>query len=228
MYICQVAKVAQERLSRDRVTDGALALIDAEGLDALTIRRLAQRLGVTPMALYWHFKNKDELLDGVAGRLWEQVDRRRDTSKPLLDQLRALVESLIAVLRQHREVVALLLVPHGREPGEAYLHATETALSILFELGFDAGSAAQICQNGLRTATALVLGEPGAATPGQTPEERSEATRRKRLLLESLSPSRYPSVVAAAGPLTCWDDPDAHYDFGVDLFMAGVAAMTSA
>ena len=45
----------------------AIALADAEGLDALTIRRLAQELGVTPMALYWHFRNKEELLAG-AGR----------------------------------------------------------------------------------------------------------------------------------------------------------------
>ena len=61
-------------LTRQTVVEGALALADAEGLEAVTIRRLAKRLGVTPMALYWHFPSKDELLDGVAASLFEKVD----------------------------------------------------------------------------------------------------------------------------------------------------------
>ena len=52
------------RLTRAAVVDRALALVDKSGLDALTIRKLATELGVTPMALYWHFRGKDELLQG--------------------------------------------------------------------------------------------------------------------------------------------------------------------
>jgi AcrR family transcriptional regulator len=59
------------------VVEGALALADAEGLEAVTIRRLAKRLGVTPMALYWHFHSKDELLEGVAASIFEEVDLLR-------------------------------------------------------------------------------------------------------------------------------------------------------
>jgi len=54
------------RLSKAAVIDGALKLADADGLDTLTIRKLATHLGVTPMALYWHFRSKEELLDAVA------------------------------------------------------------------------------------------------------------------------------------------------------------------
>ena len=50
------------------VVEVALTLAESGGLEALTIRRLAKELGVTPMALYWHFRGKDELLDGMAAR----------------------------------------------------------------------------------------------------------------------------------------------------------------
>ena len=52
-------------LSRDRVLQAAVALADSVGIDALSMRRLAQELGVVPMALYKHVANKDELLDGM-------------------------------------------------------------------------------------------------------------------------------------------------------------------
>src|SRR5437764_948761 len=56
-----MARQAEGRLSREAVAEGALALADAEGLEAVTIRRLAQDLGVTPRALYWHLKNQEGL-----------------------------------------------------------------------------------------------------------------------------------------------------------------------
>ena len=59
---------APPRLSREALVEAAMALADREGLDALTIRRLAGEIGVTPMALYWHVKDKDELLGVFKGR----------------------------------------------------------------------------------------------------------------------------------------------------------------
>src|SRR5512135_623562 len=79
-YSCQVMARTQAReadrarLSKQAVVQRALALADAEGLDALTIRRLATELGVTPMALYWHFRNKEELLAGLADQVWGELD----------------------------------------------------------------------------------------------------------------------------------------------------------
>jgi len=224
MYICQVAKT-ESRLSREMVADGALALADAEGFEALTIRRLAQELGVTPMALYWHFKNKDELLSGVVDQLWGKVDTTRDLSRPLLEQFRALVESLVAVLREHRSLVPLLQIPRDHEPCAGFLEATETALEILTEYGFEVAIASAICQNALRTATALVLGEPGVADPRQTLDDAAESIRRKRLFLESLPRNRYPRVVQAAEFLTYCENPDDHYTFGLDFFIGGVTAL---
>src|SRR5262245_34453358 len=62
------------RLTRQTVVDRGLRLADADGLEALTIRKLATELGVTPMALYWHFRSKDELLEGLAEQVWAAID----------------------------------------------------------------------------------------------------------------------------------------------------------
>src|SRR5271156_4058035 len=89
------------RLTRRAVVDRAMHLADSAGLDSLTIRKLAQELGVTPMALYWHFRSKDELLDGLAERVWSEIDVDVDAEAPWPDQLRGLLESLLQVLRAH-------------------------------------------------------------------------------------------------------------------------------
>src|SRR5882724_7082554 len=66
----QAREADRTRLTKQAVVQRALALADSDGLDALTIRRLATDLGVTPMALYWHFRNKEELLAGLADQVW--------------------------------------------------------------------------------------------------------------------------------------------------------------
>ena len=104
MYSCQVTKTGNRpaesegdkpRLSKRTVTEGALKLADADGLDALTIRKLAQHLGVTPMALYWHFRSKEDLLEGVAEQVWGEIDVNVDPDAPWWAQLQGMLESLV-------------------------------------------------------------------------------------------------------------------------------------
>src|SRR5215471_16422184 len=99
----------RNRLTRTAVVERALQLADADGLDALTIRKLAQELGVTPMALYWHFRSKDELLEGLAERVWAEFDVDVDGAAAWPAQLRGLLESLLRVLRAHPAAPQLLL-----------------------------------------------------------------------------------------------------------------------
>ena len=89
------------RLSKRAVVDRALKLADADGLDTLTIRKLAQDLGVTPMALYWHFRSKDDLLEGMAEQVWSEIDVVVDPSVPWWAQLQGGLESLLTALRAH-------------------------------------------------------------------------------------------------------------------------------
>src|ERR1700752_2817334 len=89
------------RLSKRAGVDRALKLADADGLEALTIRKLAQDLGVTPMALYWHFRSKEDLLEGMAEQVWGELDVNVDPDAPWWAQLQGLLESLVSVLRAH-------------------------------------------------------------------------------------------------------------------------------
>jgi TetR/AcrR family tetracycline transcriptional repressor len=76
------SSVRSAELTRDAVVEVALTMADAGGLDTLTIRRLATHFGVTPMALYWHVKNKDELLDAMGDAVFAAVSCSRRTIGP--------------------------------------------------------------------------------------------------------------------------------------------------
>jgi AcrR family transcriptional regulator len=210
------------RLTKRAVTDRALKLADAGGLEALTIRKLAQDLGVTPMALYWHFRSKDELLEGMAERIWAEVEVNIEPSVPWFAQLAAGMESLVRVLRAHPSAPRLVLEHEKRN--EAALRAAEAALEILRGAGFDPQHASAIARSMLWTAITLVMSEPGYS-PELPDEERAEWQRRSQLELAMLPTAKYPRLVECAGPMTACDDPEFHYRFGIDLFIAGVRAM---
>src|ERR1700690_133488 len=114
---------ARPRLTRDAVTERALALADKTGLEGLTIRKLATELGVTPMALYWHFRGKDELLEGLIDRVWGEIDITVDPAAPWPAQLRGLLTSFLAVLRAH-PAATQLLARSEKMDGESALAAT--------------------------------------------------------------------------------------------------------
>jgi len=213
------------RLSKVAVVERGLALADAEGLDAVTIRRLAADLGVTPMALYWHFRSKDELLVGLAERVWAEIDVDVDRDADWAAQLRFLLESLIHVLRTHPSASQLLLSGEKRT-SESAMIANEVALEVLSRAGFDAEHAAAIARNALFTGLMLVVSEPGFE-PGQTEAERVEHQRLARVRLSLLPPDKFPMLVECAVPMTACDDPDFHYKLGVDLFVAGVRALAA-
>jgi TetR/AcrR family tetracycline transcriptional repressor len=213
------------RLTQAAVVDRALALADASGLDSLTIRKLATELGVTPMALYWHFHGKDELLEGLAERVWSEIDITVDPAAAWPDQLRGLLESLLAVLRAHPAASELLMRKHSLSAGESAQRATEVALEILRSAGFDPADASAIAMSALWTGIMLVMSEPGAEMLDD--DERAELQRKKQVTLATLSPARFPRLVECAVPLTNCDDPAWHYGFGVDMFMAGVTALAA-
>jgi hypothetical protein len=110
--------------------------------------------------------------------------------------------------------------------GEASIMATETALAVLRRGGFTPEQASEIARNAMWTGLTLVMSEPGF-DPAGTPEERTEVMRQSRIRLAMLPPDRFPCVVEAAGPLTACDDPDFHYQFGIDLFIAGVVTVAA-
>jgi TetR/AcrR family transcriptional regulator, tetracycline repressor protein len=209
------------RLSKRAVVDRALKLADADGLDALTIRKLAQDLGVTPMALYWHFRSKEDLLEGMAEQVWGEVEVNVDASAPWWAQLQRGLESLLSVLRAHPAAPRLML--EHEKLNEAALRAAEATLEILRGVGFGPEQASAIARSTLWTGITLVMSEPGWA-PELSGDERAEEQRRNQLYLAMLPAGTYPRLVECATPMASCD-PELHYRLGVELFIAGVRAM---
>ena len=217
------ADADRARLTKSAVIDQALKLADSVGLEALTIRKLATELGVTPMALYWHFRSKDELLTGLVERVWSEIDLDVDRDAPWPDQLRTLFESLLAVLRAHPAASKLLL--EFNRLTEASMRPTELTLEILRGAGFDPEHAAGIARYALWNGIMLVMSAPGSEW--LSIEERVEGQRKKQIMYAMLPPDAYPQLVECAVAMTSSDDPEFHYQLGVDLFIAGLEAIAA-
>lgn len=220
------ATATRTKLDRDVVVDAALTIADAEGLEAVTIRRLARELAVTPMALYWHFKDKDALLAAIADRMWDDTHAALEAAPSTAGTnstatgLRLVLEALLAAMRRHQPAVAGLLPARVVECASA-LSVTEHTLGLLAELGFDPPRAAMLARYLLCSAVMLVECQPGVEVV--EPTQRTEAQRRKKIALASLPPERYPNTVAAAAYLTDCDSSEAYFHAGVELVVAGVA-----
>jgi TetR/AcrR family transcriptional regulator, tetracycline repressor protein len=213
------------RLSKSAVVSRALELADRGGVDSLTIRRLATELGVTPMALYWHFRSKEDLLAALSDHIWSAVDLAVDQSAPWPDQLRAIMESLVGVLRAHPSGAQLVL-SHKKE-SDGSMRAAEIALGLLRGAGFDPEQASEITRGGMWTAITLVMSEPGFepdVKAGLDDAERAELQRRKQVQMALLPADKFPHLVECAVPFTKVDS-ELHYRFGIDLFIAGVKAL---
>jgi TetR/AcrR family tetracycline transcriptional repressor len=119
-------------LSRDEVVTGALTLLDKVGLDALTMRRLAQALGVQAGAIYWHFKNKQELIDAMADAIMGELVPPPATLS--WDQkLGEVTRHMTAALMKRRD--AARLTSTALRPGPNTLRYAEAMLSIIAASG---------------------------------------------------------------------------------------------
>jgi len=215
------ATATKSDLSRAAIVERALTVMDVERPDAVTIRRIAQEFGVTPMALYWHVANKEELLAAMGDALLADVTPPPATGS-WSTQLRGVVEILIEHLSRH-PAAAGLVFPRilVSEPG---LRLTEFTLTLLEDAGFSREQAADLARMGLQTAMMLVTQLPGSESQAAE-EERDALLAQKRAHIETLPADLYPHVRAAAEPLTDCDDVPAYYSFGVDLYIEGALAL---
>jgi AcrR family transcriptional regulator len=137
-----MARPRQALLTRERIVEAASALVDREGLDALSMRRLATVLGVQGPSLYNHFATKAEILDAVADALIEQVDLSAFGTCEWPDALRQWAKSYHAVLAAHPNVVPVLAHGPGRRP--AGLAMADAVFGALVEAGWPPARATHI------------------------------------------------------------------------------------
>jgi AcrR family transcriptional regulator len=126
-------KPARAPLSRDRALRAGVELADAEGIDAVTMRRLAQTLGVEAMSLYHHVANKSDILDGMVDLVFTEIDLP-DDSDGWVAAMTARATSVRAALSRHRWAVGLM--ESRSSPGPATLRHHDAVIGCCRRSGF--------------------------------------------------------------------------------------------
>ncbi len=204
-------------LDRAAIVDAALRIVDAEGVDGLSIRRLAADLGVTPMAVYWHVRDKAELLDLVGERVLEGIvvpPRAGDWQH----ELREVHTAMLDALQAHPNAVDLMA---GRARyGAAGIALFERILEVLDEAGFEPRDAFDAYQS-------LYMFQLGfAVMAGRSPDFR-EAQRQGVAYLRSLDPARFPAIARVA-PAIGGRSPSEQYGIGLETVIDGLTARLAA
>lgn len=120
-------------LSRERVLRGAVAVADAGGIGALTMRSLARELGVKPMSLYYYVAGKAEILDGIVDLVFTEIDLP-SPGGDWQSQMRRRADSARRTLRRHPWAIGLM--ESRANPGPATLRHHESTLATLRRAGF--------------------------------------------------------------------------------------------
>jgi AcrR family transcriptional regulator len=129
-----MATTRRKPLSRGRILDTALVLVDEEGIDALSMRKLGQALGYEAMSLYNHVANKDDLLDGILDLVLAEMEPPAPDEG--LPAIRAAALSAHEALRRHPWAAGLLMTPTRVRPGR--LEFMDALLGALRTAGFSA------------------------------------------------------------------------------------------
>jgi AcrR family transcriptional regulator len=137
-----VARPRRPLLTRSRIIECAIGIIDDEGLDALSTRRLATKLAVQAPSLYNHFATKEEILDAVGDAIIAKVDVSMLGRDPWPDALREWARCYRAALVSHPNIVPFLARGPGRRP--AQLRVADAVYGALVEAGWPPSYATRI------------------------------------------------------------------------------------
>jgi AcrR family transcriptional regulator len=218
-------RVRQRGLTRRAIVDRALELGDAEGLEAVSLRRLATELGVTPMALYRHLKDKQDLINAMYEAIVEDFDLKAGL-RPGTKWTTQLRRSLMNVIALHDRPVALpLAIAYSGGGSPAIWRMYEGGLEILLRAGFSRREAVEVN----RMLSTLVAGYLLVYRQAPMPDSDELVLARKRFELDLLSLPRadYPNVVASARELVDaqFSNPQQLLQGIVDFMVGGVEAM---
>jgi len=209
-------KIATRKpLSSPRVLQAAVALADEAGLEAFSMRGLAQELGVVPMALYKHVANKEELLDGMVDIVFSEIELPSED----LDWRTAMRRRAISTreaLKRHSWAIGMM---ESRNPGPANLRNHNAVMGCLRKAGFSFKMAIHAYSLQDAYIYGFALQEKDLAF--ETPDGAGQAAQRRAQTIDALG--NYPYLVEIAKEL-----PDSGYDnavefaWGLDLILDGL------
>lgn len=169
-------------LSRDRIVDEAIALLDDEGPSALSMRKLAQRLGVSTMSTYHHVTDKDDLVEAIAERVMQSLARPApDASWP--DAVRTLAWSFRALTIEHPAVFRVLL---GGPRPTALLRTADDVRALLERRGFGEDDSLLVFRTFIRYLMGSTLAELGGFGGGADTRGTEAAERQFGYGLEAI------------------------------------------
>jgi AcrR family transcriptional regulator len=198
-------------LTPESIVDAADQILGETGLPGLTMRAVAERLGVGTMTLYGYFRDKDVLLDAIIDAKSARLEIPR-TSGPWKPRLRALMLALHRQLVEHPFLVELRLRRPLASPGA--LRWTEIGLEALLEAGLSPGEAAKAFRP-------LFIYTFGHAT-FLPPEQPDQVVRDAHAALLRLPPDEYPVLTSAARELAATLTGQEAFEYGLDRLLDGI------
>jgi AcrR family transcriptional regulator len=214
-----VSEIPAERapLSRDRVLSGALAVADAGGIGSLTIRSLAQELGVKPMSVYHYVANKDEIIDGIVDLVFSEIELPRP-GRDWRSEIGRRASSARLVLRRHPWAIPLL--QSRTTPGAATLRHYDAVIATLRLAGFTVEMTAHAYALLDSYLYGFALSE--AALPINGPETVAETAGQ---MMQQYNAEDYPHLLEFSTEhiLKPGYDFGNEFDFGLDLILDGLA-----
>jgi AcrR family transcriptional regulator len=222
--VTQTTPIAEGRppLTRERVLQAAVDVADRGGLNALSMRKLGQELGVDAMALYRHVRNKDDLLDGLVEAIVGQVDRPQpggDWKTSLREQAMAARDVML------RHPWARQVLEERGTGGPATLTRIESALATLRDGGFSI----ELAHHALHVLGSRIFGFTQDLFEEAGPDEPSPemAAAQARALAAYPRVSELAQAASHEGVLGRCDD-DVEFAFGLDLILDGLEALRAA
>ncbi len=218
----RIAKPSARRapLTREAIIEAALHVLDEEGLDRVSMRRVAEELGTGAGSLYWHVGNKEELLELVLDRVSSELELPEPEPARWQEQLKDVAREMRTLMKRHRGVARISL---GRIPiGPNLVRVVEWLLMLLREAGVPdrtaslTGDLLALYVGAFAYEESLPFNSPGNAPPDQI-------ATMIRDYFASLPPDRFPNIVARADELIA-GGPDDRFEFGLEVIVQGLAA----
>ena len=214
-------RAPRNTLNPDRILDAAIALLDRDGIEAFTMRALAEQLGVGTMAVYSHFRGKDEIREAVAQRLLDTVELPRTGSCDPRGELREVCLGVHRLFTEHPSALQLLISRPLR--GDDASAVIDRMLALLRRAGLGREEAARghVALMQYTVGSAMWSVRRGRAGCPGSGEDGLRDTDRARLA--ALPAERYPSLVSLAPELiSAQDDGAAQYEWGLDGILRGL------
>jgi TetR/AcrR family tetracycline transcriptional repressor len=213
----RASRVPRNTLSRDRIVEAALALLDAEGLDAVTMPSLAKRLGVGTMSLYRHVADKDDLINAVAEQVLSGAavpdGDPHDWEGRVVGYLRALRDAAIA-----HPALSRILAQRGLTVGPVF-EQLEAVHAILRAASFSDLDAVRTFYSLLTYVFGFIAWE----LPRVHQQPAAAYTAAWNDALDHLDPSAYPNLHALRQQLTTVASPD-QFEYGLEHLIRSLRA----